>query len=282
MTEPSRIAPDKVDICIAWQIEREIVAQMTNLRWIQSTGAGVDQLNPHLIPRHIALTRVGPNVGLQQRIAEYVLAYTLMFTKRIHEYQKLQTDCQWTKLKNRLLTSLRMAILGTGNTGGAIAQCLIRNGIKVTGVRRSAKGKRPSGMKTIDFNRLMSEIGSFDGVVLALPLTDATRGMINSHFLAKMRKGAFLINVARGPIIVEQDLIESVETHWLSGAVLDVFDEEPLRRDHPYWSCPGIYMTPHISGDTNIKEAVDEFCENLSRFRAGQPLNLLVDKERGF
>ena len=76
--------------------------------------------------------------------------------------------------------------------------------------------------------------------------------------------------------------VESVETHWLSGAVLDVFDEEPLPRDHPYWSCPGIYVTPHISGDTNIKEAVAEFCENLSRFRAGQPLNLLVDKERGF
>ena len=245
-TDPSGIALDTVDICIAWKIEHEHVAQMTNLRWIQSTGAGVDQLNPHLIPRHIALTRVGPNVGLQQRIAEYVLAYTLMFTKRIHEYQKLQTDRQWTKLKPRFLTSLRMAILGTG-TGGAIAQCLIRNGIKVTGVRRSAKRKRSIGSKTIDFNRLMSEIGSFDGVVLALLLTDATRGKISSHFLTKIMKGAFLINVVCRPIIVEQALIKSVETHWLSGAVLDVFDEEPLPRDHPFWSCPGIYVTPHTS-----------------------------------
>ena len=183
-----------------------------------------------------------------------------------------------------MLAGRRVVIVGAGGIGRAIARLSRAVGTTVTGVARTAREGDPDFGWIVAVDHLLAVLPNADFVVLAAPLTAATRGLIDAHALRAMAPGAYLINVGRGPLVREDDLIEAVRQGWIAGAALDVFEQEPLPADHPLWRMPRVLGSPHMSGDfVGWRQALmRQFVDNLRRWLAGEPLHNVIDKGRGY
>jgi phosphoglycerate dehydrogenase-like enzyme len=183
------------------------------------------------------------------------------------------------------LTGKTVGILGMGAIGTEIAKWCAAVGLRVIGLRRQPNLPKPENVAEIFSPMQIDEfLGRADFVVLALPLTAETRGLLSAERLRAMKLSAYLINIGRGDLVDEQALLELLQARKIAGAVLDVFQTEPLPENHPFWQLENVFMTPHISG--NFQEYVDlvgeQFAENLARYVRGEPLLNVVDKERGY
>ena len=254
-----------------------------DLRWIHWTGAGVDAvLFPELIESDVVLTN---SRGIFDRaMAEYVLGLILSFAKRFPETTRHQDQRRWQHRLGELLSGSRVLILGAGSIGREIARLLTGAGLEVTGVGRRARASDDDfgvvhGRE--DLNAVLPEV---DYVVIAVPLTDETRGMFGAAQLAAMKPTARLINVARGAVLDEVALADALRTGQIAGAALDVTAIEPLPDDSPLWSMPQVIISPHMSGDyVGYRDVVvSAFIDNFRRFRRGQPFLNVVDKTSGF
>jgi len=172
-------------------------------------------------------------------------------------------------------------VIGLGDIGARIARSGRALGMRAIGVSRT--GRPVTGVSRVYRTRaLTAALAEADFVVLTVPLSPATRGLLDAAALAAMKPSAWLINVARGPIVDEDAMVEALRAGRIAGAILDVFDIEPLPPTHPLWTLPNVVITPHISGPSTPREIAPLFADNLRRYLAGRPLRHVVDRRRGY
>ena len=255
------------------------LADATSLKWFQSTFAGVDSLFRGSARRDYRLTRLKGLFG--PSLAEYTLGHILARERRFIDLARQQQGRQWKVTLYRQLPELTLGILGVGDIGRAVAQAAKAFGMTVWGLR-----SRPDPVPGVDKLFALEALDDFltgpDYLVSVLPSTPATADLLSGDRLQVCRSGTVLINIGRGDVIDEASLVRAVQKGWIAGAVLDVFPREPLPEDSPLWDLPGVTITPHVASLGFPRGIADIFVDNLARYRSGEPLNYLVDWERGY
>lgn len=254
---------------------RSIMPQLfglPGLRWFHSFSAGVDHPAFRLLlERGVLLTN---STGASSpSIAQYVLAMMLRTVKPLDAWAVAQRERRWQPIPGDELTGKTAGIVGVGHIGGEVARLAQAFGMHVIGSRR--RQQRPRHVdELVAPERLHDLLARADFVVLSLPLSSQTERLIGVHELRAMRPNAWLINISRGQVVNEDALVRALQERWIAGACLDVFQEEPLPRDHELWSLPNAIVTPHNSGwsPRNVERATQIFLDNLARFVAGRPL----------
>ena len=255
---------------------------LPNLKAMFSLGAGVDGfLRDPELPRDLPLTRfVDPT--LMHEMAQYVVMHVLTAHRGQRFFDQAQSESQWRqRMLQRASRDTRIGILGLGDIGSCIATSLLPFDFQISGWSRSRK--TVAGVKSFTGEgELPQFLAQSDYVVCVLPLTDATRGIMNARFFAQLPKGAWVINVARGGHLIEEDLIAALDSGHLAGAVLDVFQTEPLPPESPIWQHPKITATPHIAGITDAQAALAYVADCVARCESGRPLDNVVDTAKGY
>jgi phosphoglycerate dehydrogenase-like enzyme len=253
------------------------------LRWIHIASAGVDRvLFPDLVRSPVILTN---SRGIFDRpIAEYVLGLVLAFAKDLPGTLDMQRRRTWRHRETERIDGRRALVVGTGPIGRAIGRLLRAAGMTVDAVGRTARSADPDLGRVYASEDLPDLLPVADYVVIAAPLTDRTRNLFDAAAFRRMKPTARLVNIGRGPIVVEDDLVAALRNGDIGGAALDVFSEEPLPPRHPLWTAPHIVISPHMSGDfVGWLDALAElFRENFRRWRAGVELLNVVDKDLGY
>jgi glyoxylate/hydroxypyruvate reductase A len=269
----------EAEIFYCWGAPAGLLAGATHLRWVQGMGAGVERLLvPELAP-HVRVTRVAGIFG--PWMAEYTLGWCLWTTQRMEAFRTSQRQRRWAPVDPVPLRGQTLCVVGLGDIGRSIARAARALGMQVIGVSRSGR-RSPEARRVYRTGALRAALAGADFVVLTLPLSDETRGLLGPLELAAMKPTAWLLNLARGPIVVETALLDALRGGRIGGAVLDVFDTEPLPVDHPLWGFDNVVVTPHISGPSTPREIGPIFNDNLRRYAAGRPLRHLVHRPRGY
>ncbi|HEY4312252.1 MAG TPA: D-2-hydroxyacid dehydrogenase [Pirellulales bacterium] len=260
----------------------EVVAR-GRLQWIQSSAAGLDHcLVPSVVGSEIVVTSASG--VLADQVAEHAIALTTGLTRSLPVFFRAQAKREFIRRPTRDLTNATVGIIGFGGNGRRLAEVLrvFKTRILATDMYPIDKPDYVEALWPAD--RLDDVLRAVDFLFLAAPLTELTRNMIDRRAFEMMRPGSILINVARGPLVVERDLVAALESGHLAGAGLDVTAEEPLPVDSPLWSQPNVIITPHVGGQCarRIDDMTNFFCGNLARWHAGQPLANLVDKRLGY
>jgi len=269
----------EAEILYAWNFPRELLPRAARLRWVQTMGAGVERFMVPELPRRVTVTRAAGVFG--PWMAEYVLGWCLWFTQRTELFRARQRERSWRQVDPLRLHGSTLCVVGLGDIGRAIARAARAFRMRVVGVSRS--GKRIALAERVYKPRDIGKaLAVADFIALTVPLTDATRGLVGAAELAAMKPSAWLINIARGPIVDEAALLDALRGNRLGGAVLDVFDEEPLPHDHPLWELDNVVITPHISGPSTPGEIAPIFNDNLRRYLARRTLRYAVDRNASY
>ena len=273
--------PSQVEMVILWKHPADLLPKLTHLGLISSLGAGVEHiLNDPLLPAKIPITRI-VDEALTVSMRNYVLMAVLNLHKQFSLYVHNQSKKQWIKPKPIELP-LRIGMLGVGALGRDIACSLADLGFEVIGYSQSPKeidGIRCFSPKDESLHDFAKRINT---LICLLPSTPNTHGILNYALFKNMPKGSFLINVARGIHLVEEDLLRAIEEGYIQQAYLDVFQEEPLPTNHPFWDHPGITITPHIASITNQDNAAAIIADNYLRWKEGRKLRFEVDRFKGY
>jgi phosphoglycerate dehydrogenase-like enzyme len=273
-------AAGEAEVVYAWKFPPDLYPRATRLSWVQAMGAGVDWALVPTLPGDVIVTRVPGVFGPWMR--EYVLGWCLAITQRTETYRAAQRERRWREeiLPDRL-AGKTMTVVGLGDIGRAIAAAARGLGLRVIGVSRSGRAVREVE-RVYRLPRLERALGEADFVVVVLPLTDATRGLLGARALGAMKPTAWLFNIGRGAVVDEGALLETLRERRIGGAVLDVFATEPLPAEHPLWALDNVVLTPHVSGPSTPAEITPVFNDNLTRWLAGRPLRHVVDRARGY
>lgn len=268
------------DMLLAFRIPPAVADAASGLRWVQSTGAGVDGILacPTLRP-DVVITRL---VGVFERhMAEYVLARCLAIAQHMPRLERDRREQAWKPFYPRLLRDLRVTVLGVGVIGAAIARMVAGFGATVVGVSRT--GNAVDGVdRVVPVDAIAEVLPATDVLVVVVPNTARTRGLLDRALLERLPAGAWVVNVARGSVIDEDALIDLLRERHLGGAALDVFREEPLPRTSPLWELDDVMISPHVAGLTTPDDAIDAFVENWQRIARGETLVGVVDRDRGY
>ena len=273
--------PDDIDIALTWQPPRALLASFPNLKAILSLGAGVEHIlrDPELPPGVPIARLIDP--GLQTGMLEFVTMEVLRHHRREPEYRTLQRAGEWKLLRQKLSRDRRIGILGLGHLGAACGEMLARFGFPVSGWARSGK-ELPGITSYTGEEGLFSLLEQTDILICLLPLTPDTEDILDATTLGALPRGAALINAARGKHVVDDDLIEALDSGQLSGATLDVFREEPLPGGHPFWSHPKIILYPHAAAWTLPESAAPVIADNIRRAHDGTELSGRINVRRGY
>jgi glyoxylate/hydroxypyruvate reductase A len=269
----------EAEILYAWQFPPALFRRAPRLAWIQSMGAGVEGFLVPELPARVVVTRAAGIFG--PWMAEYVLGWILWVTQRMEAVRQAQRERRWAPFVAEPIHGRTLAVVGLGDIGGAIARGAAALGMRVLGVSRSGRA-RPGVARVYRPAGLPRALALADFAVVVLPLTPATRGLIGERALRAMRPGAWLLNVGRGPVVDEAALVKALAEGWIAGAILDVFETEPLPADHPLWGLPNVVITPHVAGPSTPAEIAPVFNDNLRRYLAGRRLRFVVDRRRGY
>ncbi|HEY7593068.1 MAG TPA: D-2-hydroxyacid dehydrogenase [Actinophytocola sp.] len=275
------------DVLFVWDFRSHALATAwpaaDALRWVHAASAGVNHvLSPEVVSSEVVVTN---SRGIfDEPMAEYVLTLALALAKDLPGTVRLQRDRRWRHRESERLGGRHALVAGTGPIGRAIGRKLAAVGMTVTGIGRRARETDPDLGSVLPMDRLADGLAEADYVVLAAPLTEQTRGMIDTAALSVMKPTARLINVGRGPLVVQDDLVEALAAARIAGAALDVFAAEPLPESSPLWTMENVIVSPHMSGDVVgwRSELVALFQDNLTRYLDGRPLRNVVDKQRGY
>lgn len=270
----------EMDVLFAWSFPRELLAGAERLRWIQSTGAGVDHIMAaRPLPPGVTVTRMIDVFG--PAMAEYVLGYLFAATLRVPRVLARQRERRWEPFAAPLLRGKTAVVVGLGNIGREVCRTLRAAGVRVVGVSRGGR-EIDEADEVMMVGQLDEALPRADFLVLVVPLTGESRGMIDARRLALLPPHAWMVNIGRGAVVREAELIAALRTGSLGGAVLDVFEREPLPADSPLWTLENVVVTPHLSGPDDVPINAQRFVENYRRFKAGQPLEGVADLERDY
>lgn len=273
--------PADIEVAVIGAPERGVLAGLPNLKAVLSLWAGVDSLlGDPTFPRHIPLARmVDPLLGVD--MAHFAIHWVLHFHRGLHRYAAFQRKAEWHPLTYPEASQRRIGVMGLGVLGSDAARQLAALGFAVAGW--DALDKSLDGVETFAGTaRLPDFLKRTEILVVLLPLTPETEGIINAETLAALPRGAFLISLARGGHVVDDDLMAALDSGHLSMALLDAFRDEPLPADHPFWRHPGVIVTPHIASKTTPRTAAAEIAIDVRRLLAGEMPRHLVDPARGY
>jgi phosphoglycerate dehydrogenase-like enzyme len=259
------------------------VVRRGRLRWIQSSAAGLDHcLVPPVIESNIIITSASG--VLADQVADHTIALLTGLLRSLPVFFRAQQKREFIRRPTRDLHRARIGIIGLGRNGRRLAEVLSAFRTTIFATDWFPVNKPAHVAELLQADAVDEILPRVDILILAAPLTDITRGMIDARRLALLRQGAILINVARGPLVVEKELVAALESGHLGGAGLDVTDPEPLPLESELWELPNVIITPHVGGQsaTRIDDMTNFFCDNLARYLSGQPLRNLVDKRLGF
>lgn len=271
--------PESVRLAVVWYPPAEAFDRLPNLQAVLNYGAGVDGLvdNPD-VPGDTELGRILLD-SLHQQMTSYCLAAVLPRLRAFPRYQEQQANRRW---RPHPPVSASVGLLGYGYLGRHVAAALRQLGYPVVAWSRSQRNGE-DGVRCVEgadgLNMLLEQS---DCVICLLPLTDHTRGLLNRERLALMKPGSHLVNVARGSLLVEQDLLDALAEDRPGHATLDVFQTEPLPEDHPFWTHPKMTLTPHIASLTMPLEAAGAVVRNYRRIVAGHGLDQPVSRDTGY
>ena len=278
------------DIFIGWSLRPPQFVAAKKLRWIHSPAAAIHQLMfPELVQSDVIVTNSTDIHG--PVVAEHAIALLLALAKRLPQAMQYQAKHEWSQTqlwrdqhRPREVADTTVAVIGLGGIGREFTARAKALGMKVLAVRENpAKGS--DGADAVYSSAQIDEVlPQADYVLLCTPVTPATTGIMNAARLSKMKPDAYLINVARGPLIDEAALLDTLKHRRIAGAALDVFTAEPLPHDSPFWSLDNVLITPHTAAVTDRLWArhYQNIVENMNRFLAGKPLLNMVDKKRGY
>lgn len=269
----------QADAAVVWKPPAAVFAEQRALRAVFNFGAGVDALLalPGL-PAELPIYRL-EDAGMAAPMARYVLAAVLRHELRFDAYARAQMQSRWEPHAPRR-APLRVGVLGAGAIGSVIASTLAAAGFAVRAYARSPRDI--AGVECHAGDELPQFLRGLEVLVNVLPLTAATTGLINAALLARLTRGAHLVNVGRGAVVVEADLIAALDSGQLGGATLDVFATEPLPPDHLFWRHPAVLVTPHVSGLTDVEAGARQIAEKLRALARGEPVSGLVERGRGY
>ena len=265
-----------------------LLRQATGLRWLCSDFAGVEKYLDDAVWPHPDCLLSNGSGAYGPTISEHVIMVLLMLMRRMPEYAQVMQRRGWSnQLSVRSIRGSPFTLLGTGDIGTTFARKLRALGAaSITGVNRS--GRCPDGVydRVVPISDLDTVLPDAHVLVMSLPSTPETVGILSRARLELLPRDAFVINVGRGSAIDQDALIEALNTERIAGAALDVMVPEPLPQDHPLWDAKNLVLTPHVAGNMSLgytcDKAVDMFCEDLARYAAGEPLAHLVDRTRGY
>jgi glyoxylate/hydroxypyruvate reductase A len=279
--QPAHAAEPPADYVVLAEPCRTVFDAQRSPKAVFTASAGVAHLLrlPNL-PPDVLVSRL-EDAGMAQPMARYVLAAALRFLLRLDTYARQQRAGTWEQHEPRLPASVHACVLGLGAIGGAIARALVAQGFAVRGYAAS-----PKSIAGVDCfagrDRLAACLEGVDFLVNALPLTPATTALLDAQMLNLLADGAHVVNVGRGPTVVEADLLALLDSGKLAGATLDVFALEPLASTHPFWTHPRVAITPHVSGLTVPEAAVAQIATKIGRLERGEPVTGVVDWTRGY
>ncbi|MFN3760982.1 MAG: 2-hydroxyacid dehydrogenase [Algoriphagus aquaeductus] len=270
--------PEEVEMALLWQHPPGYLSNFPNLRLISSLGAGVDHiLSDPAVPAHMPIVRI-VDEKLTWSMTNYVVMGVLNFHRQITRYQADQKRKVWDMSNPEI--PVKVGVMGVGALGGDVLDKLNYMGFEVAGFGFSEKSDFPHPYYSK--NELKDFLSRINVLVCLLPLTQETEGILNLDLFRQCTPGTFLINVARGKHLAEEDLIPALDQGFLSGALLDVYRVEPLPQDHPFWQESRIQLTPHIASVTNPLAASPQIIDNFNRLKSNRPLQNLVNRARGY
>jgi glyoxylate/hydroxypyruvate reductase A len=271
----------RADYVVAWKPPAELFQEQPAPRAIFNLGAGVDALlaTPSLPPA-VPIFRL-EDAGMAEQMAEYITWMVLGAYREFDAYAQRQRAGDWAPRRRQAKADFGVGLLGCGVLGRAVASALRPFGFPLAGFSRSAK---PTPGVTA-----YAGAAEFDGflacarvLVCLLPATAETRNLVDARALAKLPAGAALVNVGRGSVVVEADLLAALDSGHLAHATLDVFRDEPLPPDHRFWHHPRVTVTPHVAAVTRIDASVAQVADKIRRFERGLPVTGAVDRQRGY
>jgi len=274
-------AAGDIEFALVWQPPPGALKRLPNLKAILSLGAGIDHiLDDQDLPQGVPVVRMVDRT-ITGSMAEYVLARTLYYHRGLHLFAEFQRRRLWRHIEPAEASARRVGVLGLGVIGGAAAAKLAEHGFAVGGWSRREKNLEgvecfhgPEGLSAL--------LAGSEILVCLLPLTAATEGIVDAKALSALPREACFINVGRGGHVVDADLIAALDSGHIAGATLDVFGDEPLSEDHPFWGHPKVAMTPHVASRMSAETIADEVVGTLRRIAAGETPENTVDLERGY
>jgi glyoxylate/hydroxypyruvate reductase len=279
--EPDEISPQTVDVVLTAAPPTGALAPFTRIKLIQSVWMGVETLvTDPTLPRDVPLARM-IDPSMTRAMVESAAAHVLNAHLRLDDLGRQQRDARWKILRTPTTDARTVGILGLGELGQAVARMLRALGFRVRGWSRTPK--ELEGVESFDGVAGLPEFLAGSEILVALvPLTPQTTGMVDAGFLARLPEGAVFVNLARGGLVRDDDLLAALDNGRVRHAVLDVFNVEPLPAEHRYWRHPRVTVTPHMAALTNPRTAAAFVAENVRRLRGGEPLLGLVDRTLGY
>ncbi|WP_340615724.1 glyoxylate/hydroxypyruvate reductase GhrA [Xenorhabdus entomophaga] len=274
------------DYALAWLPPHEMLANRQNIKGIFALGAGVDAIlkqeseNPGTLPAGVPLIRL-EDTGMARQMQEYVVNAVLYYFRRMDEYKQFQEQRIWKPVAPHDREKFVIGVLGAGVLGLSVIEKLREFDFNVRCWSRTPKqiDNVESFYGEGQLNDFLSECKVLINI---LPNTPETHGILNFSLFSQLKSGSYVINVARGVQLIEQDLLTAIDEGYVAGATLDVFIKEPLSNLHPFWTHPRINITPHIAAITIPDKAMDAICENIQRIENGESPTGLVDIARGY
>ena len=271
------------DYAVVWAPPQQFFDEQTRLKGIFNIGAGVDALMKLRLPDGAAVVRLD-DAGMSAQMAEYVCHAVIRHFREFDGYEADVAQGKWSYRKPRLRTDFPVGVMGLGVLGQRVSQALAQFDFPVMGWSRSAKNV--AGVQCFSGEAGFSEfLAATRILVCLLPLTPDTEGIMRRDTLARLQPGAYVINVARGGHLVDEDLIELIDSGHVAGAMLDVFRTEPLPASHPFWAHPKITVTPHTSARTLREESIAQIAGKIRALQDGAPIASLagvVDTKKGY
>jgi glyoxylate/hydroxypyruvate reductase A len=280
VSDADEVDPAQVRYLMTWDFPDDLATRYPNVELIFSTGAGIDQVVNAELPPKARLVRMIES-GVTAMVRDYVVMAVLALHRDLPAFLEQQRKRIWKARDFVWADQRRVGILGLGQLGNTVAEALRPFGFQVSGWSRTPKDIAGINCHhgADGLNAMLTET---EILVCLLPLTDATRGILNADLFARLPRGAALVQAGRGGHMDQQALLDALNRGHLSGAFVDVTDPEPLPTESPLWSHPRVILTPHVAGHSRAETAAEATVENIRRHRAGQPVNGLVDPVRGY
>lgn len=273
--------PQGIDYALLWKPPPRLLRELGSVKAIFNLGAGIDAMaGIDAVPAGVPIVRV-EDAGMAEQMSEFVVHAVLRRYREFDAYAEAQRAVLWRPLARQDKRAFGVGILGIGVLGTAVAAALQAFDFPIAGWSRTRK-KVPGVDSYAGDGELDSFLARCRVLVCLLPLTRATRGLLDRRALSKLPVGAHVVNVARGALIVDEDLLALLDEGRLASATLDVFRDEPLPASHAFWHHPRISITPHVSAVTLVEESVAQIAAKIARLEAGLPITGIVDRDRDY